>query len=58
MSKPSVVMFEQVRTVNKTRLGYKFGSLTPEIMKKMERPLMISLGLIEPPIPKRKTVTK
>lgn len=56
--KPSLVMFEQVRTIDKTRLDDKVGFLTPELLKQMERPLMISLGLIEPPIPKRKMVLR
>ncbi|KAA8750068.1 type II toxin-antitoxin system PemK/MazF family toxin [Paenibacillus sp. UASWS1643] len=58
MRKPSVVMFEQIRTIDKTRLDYQFGSLTPEILKQMEHPLMISLGLKAAPKPRRKTVTK
>jgi len=58
LRKPSVVMFEQVRTISKSRLDERVGTLTPELLKQMERPLMISLGLIEPPIPKRKTVLR
>lgn len=58
MRKPSLVLFEQVRTISKTRLDDRIGSLTPEMLKQMERPLMISLGLIEPPIPKRKMVLR
>ncbi|WP_337034728.1 type II toxin-antitoxin system PemK/MazF family toxin [Paenibacillus illinoisensis] len=58
MRKPSVVMFEQIRTIDKTRLDYQFGSLNPEILKKMERPLMISLGLIPASVPKRKRVVQ
>ncbi|UPK45920.1 type II toxin-antitoxin system PemK/MazF family toxin [Paenibacillus pabuli] len=52
--KPSVVMFEQVRTIDKTRLDDRIGSLTPELLKQIERPLMISLGLIEAPKPSRR----
>lgn len=54
LRKPSVVMFEQVRTIDKTRLDKKIGSLTPDLLKRAEVPLMISLGLIPAPVPKRK----
>lgn len=52
--KPSLVMFEQIRTIDKTRLDDRVGSLTPELLKQMEHPLMISLGLIEAPKPSRR----
>ena len=58
MRKPSVVMFEQIRTIDKKRLDYKFGAITPELLKQMEHPLMISLGLKNAPKPKRKMVAR
>jgi len=54
MRKPSVVMFEQIRTIDKTRLDYRFGSIAPELMQQMEHPLMMSLGVIDAPKPRRR----
>ncbi|MEO2212154.1 type II toxin-antitoxin system PemK/MazF family toxin [Paenibacillus amylolyticus] len=58
MRKASVVMFEQIRTIDKNRLDYRFGSIAPELMVQMEHPLMISLGLKAAPTPRRKSVNK
>ncbi|CAI6024192.1 Endoribonuclease MazF [Paenibacillus sp. JJ-100] len=58
LCKPSVVMFEQLRTIDKSRLDKKVGMLTPEQLKRAEIPLMISLGLMSPPVPKREMVIK
>lgn len=41
----NVIMAEQIRTVNKTRLRRYVGSLTPEFMKQIEEIVYISLGL-------------
>ncbi|MGF6356738.1 mRNA interferase MazF [Paenibacillus sp. 4624] len=57
MSKPSVVMFEQLRTIDKTRLDDKVGRLTPDLLKRAEVPLNISLGMMSAPVPKRKAVS-
>jgi len=43
--KDSVVLLEQVRTVDKARLIQHLGSLDTSIMEKVDEALMISLGL-------------
>ncbi|MCA0384628.1 MAG: type II toxin-antitoxin system PemK/MazF family toxin [Firmicutes bacterium] len=45
--KDSVVLMEQVRTIDKTRLIQKLGQLEDDVMIKVDRALMISLGLYE-----------
>ncbi len=45
--KDSVILLEQIRTIDKRRLIQKIGSLTPDLMEKVDRSLMISLGLFE-----------
>lgn len=41
----SVVLLEQVRTIDKERLKQPLGSLESEVMEKVDEALMISLGL-------------
>jgi mRNA interferase MazF len=43
--KPSVIMFEQILTIDKYRLGDKMGELTPKQMKEADERLMYSLAL-------------
>lgn len=43
--KDSVVLLEQVRTIDKKRLIQKLGTLSPELMEKVDLALLISLGL-------------
>lgn len=45
--KDSVILLEQIRTIDKRRLIQKIGVLTPDLMEKVDRGLMISLGLFE-----------
>jgi mRNA interferase MazF len=45
--KDSVVLLEQIRTIDKRRLIQKIGELTPDLMNDVDRGLMISLGLFE-----------
>lgn len=45
LSVPSMVEFEQIRTIDKTRLGQRIGKLPPEEMQALEWNLMVSLGL-------------
>ena len=40
----SVVLTEQVRTLEKSRLSRHLGTLTPEAMKRLDRALGLSLG--------------
>ena len=42
--KDSVVLAEQIRTLDKRRLREKIGSLRPEVMQQVSQALMISLG--------------
>ena len=43
--KDSVVLLEQVRTIDKRRLKEKLGHLDKDIMQKVNRGLIVSLGL-------------
>lgn len=43
----SVILLEQVRTIDKQRLTDKITDLDDEMMKKVDEALQISLGLIE-----------
>ncbi len=42
----SVVLLNQVRTVDKTRLKQRLGALSEEAMRRIELALKISFGLI------------
>lgn len=44
LPKDSVVLLEQIRTIDKTRLQDKIGELNPDTMKKVNGALMVSLG--------------
>ena len=53
LQKDSVVLAEQIRTLDKRRLREKIGSLKPEVMQKVSEAMMISLGFPQggtPPI--------
>ena len=43
----SVILFEQIRTIDKQRLTDKITHLDEEMMEKVDEALQISLGLIE-----------
>lgn len=43
--KDSVVLAEQIRTLDKRRLKDKIGSLSPEVMAEVTRALKVSLGV-------------
>ncbi len=45
LTKDSVVLLEQVRTIDKKRLREKMGSLTPEMMKAVDNAIEVSFGL-------------
>ncbi|NLW24892.1 MAG: type II toxin-antitoxin system PemK/MazF family toxin [Clostridia bacterium] len=47
LAKDSVVLAEQIRTIDKRRLKEKVSVLNEELMKKINYALEISLGLIE-----------
>lgn len=47
LPKDSIVLLNQVRTIDKKRLGKKLGMASPETMKKVDRAIAISLGMIK-----------
>lgn len=47
LSRDSVVLLEQIRTLDKQRLREKMGHLDEEIMQRVNRAIVISFGLVE-----------
>ncbi|WP_031517916.1 type II toxin-antitoxin system PemK/MazF family toxin [Desulfofalx alkaliphila] len=47
LNKDSVVLLEQLRTIDKSRLQQRVSSLNDELMAEVARAIEISLGLIE-----------
>ncbi|NLJ72671.1 MAG: type II toxin-antitoxin system PemK/MazF family toxin [Syntrophomonadaceae bacterium] len=47
LEKDSVILAEQIRTIDKTRLKQRIASLNDEIMHKVDQALAISLNLTE-----------
>jgi len=45
--KDSVILLEQVRTIDKTRLIQKLGKLENSVMGKVDKALVVSLGLFD-----------
>ena len=45
LSKDSIVLLEQVRTIDKKRLNEKMGSLDSDAMNKVDKALTVSFGL-------------
>ena len=46
LEKDSVILLEQIRTIDKTRLREKIGELNSFKMNQVNRAMMISLGVI------------
>jgi len=46
LERDSLVLLNQIRTIDKARLGRCWGRLGPETMDRVNRALMISLGLV------------
>ena len=44
LPKNSLVLLEQIRTIDKSRIKEKIGELPPAVMAKIEQALLISLG--------------
>ena len=44
LPKDSVVLLEQIRTIDKSRIKEKIGELPPEIMGRIDEALLLSLG--------------
>lgn len=47
LNKDSVILLEQIRTIDKRRLKDKIGHINDELMQKVDDSLMVSLGLVE-----------
>lgn len=47
LPKNSVVLMEQLRTIDKKRLREKIGKVNSSVMKRVDESLKISLGLVE-----------
>ncbi len=47
LSKDSVILLEQIRTLDKKRLKERIGELSPITMRKVNNALLISLGFAE-----------
>ena len=43
----SVILLNQIRSVDKHRLSKRLGRVTPETMRKVDHALLVSLGLVE-----------
>jgi mRNA interferase MazF len=46
LKRDSVILLNQIRTIDKRRLIERWGKLTPQTMEKVDEGLKISLGLI------------
>ena len=44
LAKNSIVLLEQIRTIDKSRIKEKIGELSPEIMHQIDNALLVSLG--------------
>ena len=44
MPKDSVVLLEQIRTIDKSRIKEKIGELSPDVMQQINDALLVSLG--------------
>ena len=51
LARDSVILLEQIRTLDKRRLREKIGSLRPEVMQKVSEAMMISLGFPQGGVP-------
>lgn len=47
LAKDSVVLLEQIRTIDKRRLKERIGSLSPTTMSRVDGALLVSLGFTE-----------
>lgn len=47
LDKDSVILAEQIRTIDKTRMKQRVAHLSEEIMEKVDQALVISIGLSE-----------
>jgi mRNA interferase MazF len=47
LNTPSVVLLNQVRSMDRQRLKKRLGKLKPETMRKIEAALLVSFGMVE-----------
>jgi mRNA interferase MazF len=47
LQKDSIVLLSQIRTIDKNRLSKKLGTISSESMKKVDKAIEISLGLVK-----------
>jgi mRNA interferase MazF len=47
LARPSVVLAEQIRTLDKKRLKERIGSLPPEVMERVNQAMRVSLAIEE-----------
>ena len=47
LEKDSVILLEQIRTLDKSRLKHKIGGISNSLMKEVDKALLISLGFFE-----------
>jgi mRNA interferase MazF len=47
LSVDSVILLNQIRSIDKRRVARRLGTISPATMKKVERSLQISLGLLK-----------
>lgn len=45
LKRDSVVLLEQIRTLDKKRLRFKLGSISPSLINRVDKALTVSLGL-------------
>lgn len=46
LPKNSIILLEQIRTIDKSRLKEKIGELPPDVMERVNNALLISLGVV------------
>ena len=46
LQKDSIVLLNQIRTIDKRRLGRRLGMVSPESIKRIDKAIEISLGLL------------
>ena len=49
LAKDSIVLTEQIRTLDKRRLRERAGRIPPEDMQRVDEALGVSMGLVEQP---------
>jgi len=58
LAKDSVILLEQIRTIDKKRLKEKMGHLDRSVMQKVNDALSVSFGLNTQPVPDRSAIAR